>query len=45
MVAQDYGEFYSPRSPQPRKTSGLRVVLCAGRLNAANRAPRGRHRT
>jgi len=42
MVAQDHGNSYSPRS---RKASGLGVVLCAGRLNVANRAPQEQHRT
>ena len=45
MVARDHGNSYSSRSPRPRKASGLRVVLCAERPNAANRAPQEQHRT
>src|SRR5208282_3251755 len=40
---QDCGHFFSPRSPQPRKISGLRVVLSAAHLNAARNAYRHRH--
>src|SRR6266478_4878814 len=40
----DRRELPSSPSHQPRKASALRVVLCAGYLNAANRAPRHRHR-
>ena len=45
MGAHAHGNFYSPRSPQPQKASGLRVVRCAERLNAASRAPQEQHRT
>jgi len=40
----DRREISSSQSPQPRKASALRVVLWAGNLNAANRAPQHRHR-
>jgi hypothetical protein len=42
---QVHGKFFSSQSPQPRIAFGLRVVLCAGHLNAANSAPQERHRT
>jgi hypothetical protein len=41
----DHEEFFSSHSPQLRKVSGLRVVLSAGHLIAANSAPQERHRT
>ena len=35
----DDGEFFSSQAPRPRKASGLCLVLSAGHLNAADRAP------
>jgi hypothetical protein len=45
IEVHDHGEFFSSQSPQPRKASGLGVVLSAGHLNAASSAPQERHRT
>src|SRR2546425_13361377 len=42
---QDHEEFFSSQSPQPRKASGLRVVLSAGHLNATNIASQERLHT
>jgi len=39
MNVQDHREFFSSPSPQPRKASGLRLVLSAGHLHAANSDP------
>jgi hypothetical protein len=36
---RDHGDCFSSQSPQLRKAYGLRVVLNAGRLNAATSAP------
>jgi hypothetical protein len=41
---QNHEGFFSSQSPQLRKASGLRVVLSAGHLNAANSAPQELHR-
>ena len=45
IYVQNHAEFFSPQSPQPPKTCGLRVLLSVGRLNAASSAPQERHRT
>ena len=39
MDVQDHREFFSSPSPQPPKASGLRLVLSAGHLHAANSDP------
>src|SRR6266850_3448641 len=39
----DRREISSSQSPPPRKASALRAALCAGYLNATNRAPQHRH--
>ena len=40
----DRRELFSSQTPQPRRASAPRKVLCAAYLNAANRAPQHRHR-